>query len=128
MTGMKANVAQPTTVGAHKVQRRHSPEVPDSGGQEQDLFIRPLLSRAGDIADFITYRNKYRKLYKMRIQIIMSQMKKQNTFTARELHKMDISNVPDREFIYFILEREREREHIQAEVGEGQRERILTPC
>ena len=61
------------------------------------FFIRPLLSRAGDIAHFPTQRSRCRELEKMKRQMNMSQMKEQDKTTAKDLRKIDISNVHDRQ-------------------------------
>ena len=70
----------------------------------QDLFfIRPLLSRAGDVADFPTTW-KQRKLVKMKRQRNMPQMKQQEKkITGREQKEMEISNMPDREFKVMVI-------------------------
>ena len=88
-----------------------TPEVPGPGEQGalhcrelQDLlFKRPLLSRAGDIADFPKHRNRGRDLDKMRRQRDMCQMKEQEKITARELNETEISNMPDREFKVMVI-------------------------
>lgn len=65
MTKLKAASAQPQKQGTHNTYGRDIPEVPGSSEQEtlhsrtvQDLFIRPLLSRARDRAAFIKHRNR----------------------------------------------------------------------
>ena len=63
------------------------------------FFISPLLSRAGNVADFLIHRSKHRELGKIKRQRNISQIKiKQVKITARELNEMEISNMPDRGF------------------------------
>ena len=84
-------------------------EVPGSGKRghctagHYDIFnIRPVLSEAGDVT-FLTHRNRQRELDKMRRQRNMAQIENENKIIARELNKMEISNMPDREFKAMII-------------------------
>ena len=54
-----------------------------------DLFIRPLVSSAGETAVFPN-TEKHTELDKMRGQKNMSQMKEQDKITARGLSEMDV--------------------------------------
>lgn len=61
----------------------------------QDLFfIKPPLSRAGNVAEFLN-TEPGRELDKMRRQRAMSQIKEEDKTTARELSKRDIYNMSD---------------------------------
>ena len=63
----------------------------------QELFIRLLLSRAGDIVNVPnTYR--HRELNKMRRSRNLSQMREQDKITARDPNKIERSNMPDRRY------------------------------
>lgn len=67
----------------------------------QDLFFRrPLLSRAGDEANFPNKETDI-ELDKMRQEFVL--MKEQDKIIARDLSKTEISNVPDREFKVIII-------------------------
>lgn len=61
------------------------------------FFLRPLSTKARDIADFGNTQ-KERQREKKWEERNVSQMKKQHQITVRGLTKMDISNIPDREF------------------------------
>lgn len=51
----------------------------------------------------LTHRNRHRELDKMRRQRNSSQMKEQDQTTARDLSKMEISYMPDRESKVIIV-------------------------
>ena len=52
---------------------------------------------------FLTHRNRHRELDKMRTQKNMSQMKKQDQITARELNETETCNMPNREFKVLVI-------------------------
>ena len=89
---------------------RDTPEVPGSGEHGtlhyrtlQDLFFeRPLLSRAGDTADFPNTQTQM-QTDKIRIQRNVSQMKEDDKITVRDLSETDISNIPDRKFKVIVI-------------------------
>lgn len=51
---------------------------------------RPLLSKIGNVADFLKHRNIHRKLDKMKRKRSMFLMKEQDKIIARNLSKMEI--------------------------------------
>ena len=58
---------------------------------------KAIISITGDVADFLTYRNNHRELDKMRTLRNISQMIEQDQITVRDLNKMEISNMTDRD-------------------------------
>ena len=92
MTGLKEKSGLTITIGHTQHTEETPPETPGSGEQRtlhcrapQNLFfIRPLLSRSGDVADFPNTRTRHRQSDKMRRQRKISQMKEQDKITARD--------------------------------------------
>ena len=66
------------------------------------FFIRLFLLKGREVADFPN-RNRHRQLDKMWRQKNMPQMIEQDQTTARDLSKMDVSNMPDGEFKVMII-------------------------
>ena len=109
MTGLKERAAQPQQQGACNTCKRH----PGSTSFHQfytvhyrvpqDLFFTiPLLSSAGDIADFPNMERQT-QTDKMKRQRNMIQRKEQDKTTSRDLSKTDISNMTDRGFKVMII-------------------------
>ena len=69
----------------------------------QNLFVKPLPSRAEEVADFLTQRNRRREVDKVRRKRNTSQMKEQDKITAGDLSETEMSNIPDTEFKVMII-------------------------
>ena len=87
-----------TTEAPLLVNRRHCIIV-----LENLFFIRPLLSRPGDLADFPnTYKNIQRGRQNMEKEKYVPN-ERLDKITASELKEMDISNMFDKEFTAMII-------------------------
>lgn len=81
-----------------------SPGVSGSGSQEalpywaphDAYYKRPLPSRPGDRVDLPNTYNKHSDSDKMRRQRNKFQMKEKDKMPEKELHEMEISNIPDK--------------------------------
>ena len=88
----------------------YSPVVPGLGEQGtrhcrvlQDFFIKSLLSRIDDIADFLKTKIQTQRGRQNEEIEKFTPNKGQDKATARDLSKTDISNMPDREFKAMII-------------------------
>ena len=69
----------------------------------QDFFIKSLLSRIDDIADFLKTKIQTQRGRQNEEIEKFTPNKGQDKATARYLSKTDISNMPDREFKAMII-------------------------
>ena len=67
------------------------------------LLHQATLPRQGVLAALLDKRNKHREATKMRRQRNMAQRKEQFTTLEKELNKMDMSNLSDKEFKTLVI-------------------------